>query len=241
MSNLDQVPASSAEQIHQKLANDGYMIWMPTTIQGLLDFQEPAVGATLDLFEVQQRPDTEIHGFTGQYSFLSNDALVPNNLAPHSTAEHLYQSFKTNKIEERLMVLSAVSAEEAREFGALVTLLDDWADFRTYVMEAVLTIKFGQREFREPLMATGKVSLVNENDYCDTFWGTCICPAHEIKRENQPAFGTGKNLLGILLMQIRNRFEALGATATMDYPMSTIEKLTKGIENQSKADRGGHQ
>lgn len=222
------------QSVRDRLEKDGYLMWIPTD----LDSMDTVMGngeadATAELFEVRAHPHTLVDAFTEEYFFLSNDAQVPNSLAPESTAEHLYQGFKTNQMEQRLMVLSAHTPEEAREFGSQVDLIRGWKQTRLFVMEAVLAAKFGQRELREQLMATGEVLLRNSNDYCDTFWGVCRCPVHTEKS----AAGTGTNWLGTLLMQLRYRIRTYGIQAAMDHAMPTVKSRAEAIISQATTDR----
>ena len=56
-------------------------------------------------------------------------------------------------------------------------------------MRKFLVLKFDIPELRQQLINTGTESLVEGNDYKDSFWGVYR--------------GKGKNWLGMLIMQIR--------------------------------------
>lgn len=61
---------------------------------------------------------------------------------------------------------------------------------RDGVMLQLLRQKFlGDEELRRKLLRTGDAMLVEGNYWGDTYWGVC--------------FGSGKNMLGKLLMQVR--------------------------------------
>ena len=56
-------------------------------------------------------------------------------------------------------------------------------------MASLLFAKFAQPELRKLLCETGDADLVEGNTWGDKFWGVCE--------------GKGKNMLGLLLMQVR--------------------------------------
>ena len=61
-------------------------------------------------------------------------------------------------------------------------------------MRHLLFKKFSQYEFFELLMLTGDAELIEGNNWGDTFWGVCN--------------GRGENMLGKLLMEIRDYLRA---------------------------------
>lgn len=80
----------------------------------------------------------------------------------------------------------AAKEGERRDFP----LLSNWDEIKEDVMLKALHAKFTQhKNLREKLLATGDEDIVEDSPY-DYYWGT---------GEN----GTGKNRLGILLMQVR--------------------------------------
>ncbi len=70
-------------------------------------------------------------------------------------------------------------------------------------MIALLLIKFSDRRMAELLVATSTRTIIEGNNWDDTLWGYCD--------------GRGRNLLGRILMNIRNRKSAeklLGSSAS---------------------------
>ena len=69
----------------------------------------------------------------------------------------------------------------------------DWDEVKIDIMKKALLAKFGQhKDLRKMLVSTGKRMLVEHSPY-DSFWG-------------DGGDGTGKNWLGILLMEIRDSY-----------------------------------
>jgi predicted NAD-dependent protein-ADP-ribosyltransferase YbiA (DUF1768 family) len=58
-------------------------------------------------------------------------------------------------------------------------------------MEYLLWLKFTQNIFKDKLLSTGDIELIEYNYWGDKFWGVCN--------------GEGKNHLGKLLMKIREQ------------------------------------
>lgn len=127
-----------------------------------------------------------IDEFRGPYWFLSNFYKHDVNL----TNEHLYQAMKTSDWRQQIVVLSASSPGEAKKLGRLVTLRPDWEEIKDDVMLELLRLKFskGKKE-RHWLQDTRDAELTEGNTWGDRYWGKVN--------------GQGKNMLGKLLMQVR--------------------------------------
>ena len=110
------------------------------------------------------------------------------------TSEHYFQSqkFAGTEHEERIRLASApkIAADWGRERKR--PLRPDWDAVKDEIMGRALYAKFTKHiELRDLLLSTGEASLV-ENAPGDYYWG---CGKD----------GTGKNQLGILLMELRDR------------------------------------
>lgn len=126
--------------------------------------------------------------------FLSNFYPSPIYLDGYMwpTVEHFYQASKTDDQEYRDRVRLAPTADEAKKLGndPACAIRDDWDVRKVNVMRQALIAKFSQHsELRSALLATGDAILV-ENSKKDYFWGI-------------GAEGTGKSMLGALLMELR--------------------------------------
>lgn len=144
----------------------------------------------------------EFYNVDEPFGFLSNFSEHPifMNGVIWPTVEHYYQGqkFTDSKYQECIrMEVSPVSAKELSH-----KLKDhhrsDWKQFKVEIMRQALNAKFSQHpDLKNELLGTGKLKIVEKADN-DEFWG------------NGKA-GAGVNMLGLLLMEIR-------------------ESLNKGIE-----------
>ena len=151
-----------------------------------------------------------INSFKGRYSFLSNfhvgSVAVVNQFGvklTYASAEHAYQCMKAADIESHDYVMSAPTPGGAKRRGKSIVCRDTprgWGIDRVEVMEAVLLAKFENDELMQALLGTGDAYLVDGNNRGDVFWGVD---------------GTGCNILGGLLMQIRDN-EALKRPVAFD-------------------------
>lgn len=107
------------------------------------------------------------------------------------TTEHYYQAqkFAEEAVQEhiRRQPTPRKAADEGRRLNLLRT---DWEQVKEAVMATALTAKFAQHpDLHALLLGTGDAELVEASPY-DFYWGA-------------GKDGTGKNRLGILLMQLR--------------------------------------
>ena len=133
----------------------------------------------------------------------------------YPTSEHAYQAGKARKDEVREWVLSAPSpALVAMAAHGLYTwdIVSDWSRIKLNRMRAVLRAKFTQHEdLRKLLLSTGSARLVEAgtvDNAVNRFWG-------EVR-------GKGKNMLGVLLMELR-------------------AELHKGLSTRAKQDRNARE
>jgi hypothetical protein len=107
-----------------------------------------------------------------------------------NTVEHAYQAQKTDSAVERDNIWVAETPRIARDLGQTVQMRSDWDVIRIDVMYECVLAKFLQhKNIRDQLMATGDEILI-EDSPVDSFWG---CGSD----------GTGKNMLGQVLMRVR--------------------------------------
>lgn len=131
-----------------------------------------------------------INNFHGEHGFLSNfcPAEVVLDGVKYPSVEHAYQAAKTLNTTERKQFENGTPGNAKRQ-GRSVTLRPNWKYVKIYIMERLLRQKFSQPPLRRLLLATGDDTLVEGNNWGDTYWGVCR--------------GTGDNHLGKLLMKIR--------------------------------------
>jgi len=135
--------------------------------------------------------------FSGNYRFLSNfHAVDPTVLWGYPTIENFFQAMKTTNVDRR-QPFKDCTPGQAKRLGRRLTLRADWEDLKDEVMLAGLRAKFSLPHFQKLLLDTGDEILVEGNVWHDNYWGDCVCT-------DQPnCQADGKNMLGKLLMQVR--------------------------------------
>jgi len=133
---------------------------------------------------------SEISGFYGDNRWLSNLAPISikmDGLLFHSV-ENAFNAARTYERywPEYQRVTSGQSKALSRQHPPRV----GWAHERIAVMKGLLRQKFADKYYREKLKATGDSKLIHTNTWDDTLWGVCN--------------GKGSNLLGQLLMELRD-------------------------------------
>lgn len=140
-----------------------------------------------------------IMSFDGEYAFLSNfaDSPIFYDGIVYPTNEHFFQAMKTLDEDERLKIAKAPTPGVAKRLGRKVQLRSDWEKVKVDVMRFGLQLKFTNRELAQKLINTGDARLIEGNSWHDNTWGICFCE----KCQNT----SGQNLLGELLMELRER------------------------------------
>jgi ribA/ribD-fused uncharacterized protein len=133
------------------------------------------------------------------YGCFSNFSHHPFTLdgALWPTSEHYFQAQKFAGSEWAEAIRLASNPMKAKRMGGSRKhpLRKDWERVKEDVMRRALEAKFTQHAgARDVLLSTGEVTLV-EAAPRDSYWG---CGAK----------GTGKNRLGVLLMELRLRLKA---------------------------------
>lgn len=105
-----------------------------------------------------------------------------------------YQAQKTNVLAEQKLIWESTKPMEARNLGQKVTIRPDWDEVKRSVMKECCLAKFLQHpDLRKQLMETGDITLI-EDSPVDWYWG---CGKD----------GTGQNVLGQVLMEIREEIK----------------------------------
>lgn len=132
----------------------------------------------------------------GEHGFLSNlyeqPLIVEGVVFP--SAEHAYQYAKIKDPETREWVMQAPKPHlvSILAHGLFAwNIVSNWSKIKVQRMRAVLEAKFSDIDLFHKLVATGNRALV-EGSRTDAFWGL-------------GARGKGKNMLGVLLMEIREK------------------------------------
>lgn len=134
---------------------------------------------------------------TDAYGYLSNYWTVDieiDGLLWKST-EHYYQAEKTLDEKFAAQIRDAATCDEAKTLGNSEECIyrPDWETEKIEAMRRALKAKFGQHDdLRTLLLNTGDATLI-EDSPTDYYWGI-------------GATGDGKNMLGTLLMELRDSY-----------------------------------
>ena len=143
-----------------------------------------------------------ITSFRGAFAFLSNFHALPVKFEgmTYATVEAAFQAAKTLDLRVRRRIAQAKTPAVARDLGRKLQLREDWEEVKVEIMEGLLRQKFQDPTLSLSLMATEGRSLQEHNTWNDQFWG--------ISR------GSGQNMLGLLLMKVRQEL-----LAQHDFPL----------------------
>ncbi len=128
----------------------------------------------------------------GCFSNFSPHGFYDNEGKFWKTSEHYFQAKKFLRLDLQEQVRQAVGPRKAAEIGRdrSLPLRDDWEEIKNSVMKEALIYKFCQHEdIKEILLFTNDAEII-EDSPIDYYWG---CGAD----------GTGKNMLGKLLVEVR--------------------------------------
>ena len=150
-----------------------------------------------------------ISSFSGEYSFLSNFypsiIRIPNNDWEYETMEHFYQAQKVPRdSSSHRLIQDAKTPAEAKKLGRTLKIRQDWDEVKVGIMMVGLHYKFWRHhQLMDKLVATGDALLIEGNTWGDTFWGQTVVNSSDSYKFGE---GRGLNVLGTLLMCIRQRF-----------------------------------
>lgn len=130
------------------------------------------------------------------YGFFSNFSAHPIHVRGKiwPTSEHYFQAMKFEGTPHEEEVRVAATPAEAARIGRdrALPLRNDWESVKDDVMRVALEAKFTQHEeLRAHLLNTGSAEIVEHTEN-DAYWA-------------DSGNGTGKNMLGVLLMELRKK------------------------------------
>ena len=133
-----------------------------------------------------------IDSFRDEFNFLSNfyPASIWIDGERYPSVEHAFQAAKASDPASKKLIREARTAAMAKKLGKSVDMVPNWDTERVLVMRRLLQEKFKNPLLRSLLLVTENIPLVEGNTWHDTTWGVCN--------------GVGSNLLGKLLMEIRD-------------------------------------
>lgn len=144
----------------------------------------------------------------GPFGDFSNFAayLIEIGHCMYKTSEHYFQVMKyaTVNPEYAERIRKAGSPGQAARLGRSheFSLRPDWEQVKDQIMYTALTAKFIQHDtLHKMLLQTGTLMLV-EHTKNDRYWGD---------GSDGATIGTGKNMLGKLLMTLRTEFQSVNS------------------------------
>ncbi len=125
----------------------------------------------------------------GKYDFLSNfyPCTVQYMGYVYMNSE---AAFQAQKCPERAAEFIGLNPGQAKYLGRRVQLRLDWEQVKVNIMYEILVAKFSNPELMSKLLQV-EGEIVEDNTWNDRFWGVCK--------------GKGQNMLGKLLMELRDR------------------------------------
>lgn len=147
-----------------------------------------------------------IKEFKGETKWLSNFALVKIVLdgIEYPSTEHAYMSAKcSNPTWKKVCANPTITCGQIKFLGGTVKLVDNWNDIKLDVMTDCIQQKFVQEPYRTMLIETGDQFLQEGNNWGDLIWGVDI------------ETGEGQNLLGKLIMNVREGINFMDATSLL--------------------------
>lgn len=142
-----------------------------------------------------------------EYGCFSNFAPFPIEVDGKvwPTSEHYFQAQKFEDAKHQEQIRAEKSPMIAARMGRdrKTKLRPDWESVKVAVMRKAVHAKFSQHEdIREILLATANAKLV-EHTKNDSYWG-------------DGGDGSGKNMLGQLLMEVRDQLRSEEDAPTAD-------------------------
>lgn len=143
--------------------------------------------------------EDRIDSFSGPFRRFSNfyPVMIRFRALVFPSVEHAYVASKS---KSRLFWLEIASLEpehagRAKRLGRKTRLREDWDMVKLAFMRDFLRQKFNYPQFKELLLSTGELPIIEGNRWHDNYWGECSCD----KCRNVE----GQNRLGKMLMEIR--------------------------------------
>ena len=163
---------------------------------------------------LSQQPAIFFHKETMRYGFLSNFYMPATFTDPtisrieFSSSEKYYMAAKAafaQNAQSFLYIMKTNDPSTAKEHGSSFRVPRDWERVRVGVMEYACYLKFSQNHnIGQALLDTGDTELV-EAAPNDNVWG--IGMSENQAQNVDPSFWPGTNLLGKVLMRVRNHLK----------------------------------
>jgi predicted NAD-dependent protein-ADP-ribosyltransferase YbiA (DUF1768 family) len=152
--------------------------------------------------------------FVHNHQWLHNNAHTPLRWQglTFPSVLHAFQAARTSNVGIKKEISTT---HTSASLSSIMPKIIQYTGFDGHqTMEVLLRIKFGltiqdlnprtQMYLAKQLIQTGLEALEYGNHTCDTFWGVCHCARHKINSDLEPVDGTGQNVLGNMLMEVRD-------------------------------------
>jgi N-glycosidase YbiA len=144
-------------------------------------------------------PVVNFYSVSGDYGCFSNFAPYPVRVDGKTwpTSEHYFQAQKFEDSKHQEAIRKTRSPMIAARMGRdrKKPLRRDWESIKVAIMRKAVRAKFEQHEdIRQILLSTGDARLVEHTEN-DSYWG-------------DGGDGSGKNMLGRILMEVREEWRA---------------------------------
>jgi len=136
----------------------------------------------------------KIKDFRDDYWFLSNffRCRFTYNEFEYKSVEHAFQAAKAIEKKDHDNIAASKKPGEAKRWGRLVSLRQDWEKVKDGIMYDIVKAKFEQNlGLKKLLLDTGDAELLEGNTWGDVYWG--VNSISEV----------GQNKLGKILMRVR--------------------------------------
>ncbi|MBX7221738.1 MAG: NADAR family protein [Blastocatellia bacterium] len=140
--------------------------------------------------------EIKFYAVNDEYGFMSNFAPYPFTLKGKTwpTSEHYFQAqkFPDTEYEEEIRMTQSPMIAARMGRSRKHPLRKNWESIKDDIMREAVWAKFTQHpQLAEKLLATGEAKLI-EHTKNDRYWA-------------DGGDGTGKNMLGIILMELREK------------------------------------
>lgn len=130
------------------------------------------------------------------FGWMSNFARYPIEVdgLVWPTSEHYYQAQKTTDFILQEEIRQTSRPGDSKRLGAKLPIRSDWNQVKDDIMRKVVKAKFVQHpDLKEMLLGTGDAILIEHTEN-DRYWG-------------DGGDGSGKNMLGKVLMEVRKQLK----------------------------------
>lgn len=138
-----------------------------------------------------------IKEFQDEYRWLSNFAPVKVEYGGmvFPSTENAYQAMKGISLAHAFKCTSC-DPSVSKKLGKICELRPNFDEIKLQLMYNLNLRKYLNEKYKQLLLDTGDMNIVEGNYWHDNFWGDCYCPRCKNFK--------GENNLGIIIMKIRD-------------------------------------